>query len=159
MPLEAIAYHLERLKEVVIIPSADLTKMDGKQVAGTYQNVEMFIRLVNTLAPPIDPKNGLQLRGLAECIRDSNLEEKPATDYSKGVNFESVKPLVEVVEFAYDMLWNLGMPSYEVLVDITGSSKVTTVAGAAVALAEGRRFQYVSTHDFRVRTYDVTYLP
>jgi hypothetical protein len=159
MPLEAIFYHLERLKEVVIIPSADLTKADGSQVPGTFLKVEMFIRLVSTLIQLSNPKGDLRLRGFAQCIADSNLDEKPCADFSRGVDFEKVAPLVEAVEFSYDILRSLGIPSYDVLVDITGGQKVPTVAGAAVALADGRHFQYVSTHDYQVRTYDVTYLP
>jgi len=68
-------------------------------------------------------------------------------------------PWWKTVEFAYDVLSSLKIPNYDVLVDITGGQKVPTVAGAAVALADGRHFQYVSTHDYQVRTYDVTYLP
>ena len=43
------------------------------------------------------------------------------------------------------------------IVDITGGQKVTTVAGAVISIIEGRRFQYVSTHDYKVRTYDIAY--
>jgi hypothetical protein len=45
------------------------------------------------------------------------------------------------------------------MIDITGGQKVPGVAGAVVALGEGRRFQYVSTRDYGVHTYDVMYNP
>lgn len=56
------------------------------------------------------------------------------------------------------MLASKGHGSRDILIDITSGKKVSTVAGAAVALAEDRQFQYVDTTDFRVRTYDITYL-
>jgi hypothetical protein len=44
------------------------------------------------------------------------------------------------------------------MIDITGGQKPPSVAGSAVALEkEGRRIQYVSTRDFKIRSYDITY--
>ncbi len=54
-----------------------------------------------------------------------------------------------------------GLPIQEILIDVTGGQKPNAVAATAVALAEGRRIQYVAkdpgTGAYRVKVYDVTY--
>jgi hypothetical protein len=74
-----------------------------------------------------------------------------------SVDFENAQALVDAVEQAFDWLHDQQINDYEIMVDITGGQKVPTVAGAAVALGEGRRFQYVSTRDYKVCAYDITY--
>jgi hypothetical protein len=64
---------------------------------------------------------------------------------------------VNALDQAFDWLHNQHIKDYDTMVDITGGQEVPTVAGAAVALGEGRRFQYVSTRDYKVRTYDIMY--
>ena len=77
----------------------------------------------------------------------------------EGVNFEDAQQLVDAIALVQELLRKLGIPTREILVDITGGQKPPTVAGAVASLGEGRRFQYVSTvNDYKVVTYDPTYL-
>lgn len=147
MPMEAVAYHLERLKKIVILPSSDSPQKLGmsSQEDGTFRNLDLFKRTVLWFVG--DKKPGLQLVGLSELN----------SQWNAGVDFENAQALVDVLEQAFDWLHNQQITDYEIMVDITGGQKVPTVAGAAVALGEGRRFQYVSTRDYKVRTYDITY--
>jgi hypothetical protein len=134
MPLEAIAYHLERLSYIYVIPSSD-----SVNAKGTHLDFSDFIKILDRLLENHDL-----------CLSD---------DYKAGVDFENAQQLIECIESIYKNLHEKDIPDYDILVDITGGQKVPTVAGAAVALAEGRRFQYVSTRDYKVIAYDITYLP
>ncbi|MGB9618949.1 MAG: hypothetical protein ACPL7K_00895 [Armatimonadota bacterium] len=136
MPLEAIAYHLNRLEKVIVVPSAD---SPGK-TDGTFRELDLFRRTVAAMCanPP-------------EVISAHEL----GADGENGVDFETAAALVGVLERVYDSL-RQQYPFYEVLIDITGGQKVPTVAGATVALDVGRRIQYVSLRDYSVRVYDFT---
>lgn len=141
MPIEAVAYHLDRLDKIVIFPSSDSPGRDD----GTFRNLDLFKRVVQRFVG--DKKQGLQLVGLHELNSQWNV----------GVDFENAQALVNALDRAFDWLHTQHIKDYDIMVDITGGQKVPTVAGAAVALGEGRRFQYVSTRDYKVRTYDITY--
>lgn len=134
MPFEAIRYHLERLEYVVIIPSLE-----------TAEFVEKFKELACYLLPTDKP---LKIVGYHTLDMD----------FPKGVDFENIEDLVKATHTAYDYLRKQRVSNRDILIDITGGQKTTTVAGAAVALDAGRLFQYVSTRDYKVRTFDVTYL-
>jgi len=157
MPLEAIAYHQERLEQLILIPSADQSRQGGPTFPGTYREVDCFRELVHKLWPR-GADQPPQVRNISQCISRQMPDSDPPRDYALGVDFEDVAALVNAIEDAYSALLSQKIPSYEILVDVTGGQKPSTVAGATVALADGRRFQYVSMHDYRVRTYDVTYL-
>lgn len=154
MPLEAIAYHFERLEQVVVIPSADSQARNGSTRPGTHHEMATFRALVEKLTA----SRRVECRSMAELIPELQQPSKPLENFASGTDFEDAEALVECVELAYDYLLQRNLPAYEVIVDITGGQKVPTVAGAAVALAEGRRFQYVSTVNYVLREYDVTYL-
>jgi hypothetical protein len=71
-----------------------------------------------------------------------------------GVVFRRTHDIAELLDLIED---SRGLRASDILIDVTGGQKPTSIAGAAVALAEGRCIQYVSTRDYRVRVYDVTY--
>jgi hypothetical protein len=77
--------------------------------------------------------------------------------FPQGVDFEDASAPRSAVEEAYAHLRAHQVSHEDIVVDITGGQKICTVVGAAMALVEDRQFQYVSTHDYRVRTYDITY--
>lgn len=189
MPLEAMAYHQERLRHVVVIPSRDSEKSRG-----THHDLQSFRELTGRLLAP-DLKKTFDVLDLPTLLKRAEGDQAkeysrhqhavnrlPAvlqhplqalrswwvgetaaltpqeSDYAQGVDFEDAKQLVEAIELAHDLLRARDIAAYDILIDITGGQKPPTVAGAAVSLAEGRRFQYVSMHDYKVLTYDVTYL-
>jgi hypothetical protein len=143
MPLEAIGWHVGRLKKIVIIPSCD-DPLDPKKKDGTFRNLTDWRLLLNWFLP--FPER-IEIRDVTE----------PPFNRPVGVDFEKLQELFDVLEEIIRWLNEGGTKDYEIMIDITGGQKVPGVAGAAVALGEGRRFQYVSTRDYRVHSYDPTY--
>jgi len=75
-------------------------------------------------------------------------------DGDAGVDFENMTSMISAIE---DILHNLphNMDESDVIIDITGGQKTSSVAGALVTLADsGRRFQYVQTNEpYAVKSY------
>ena len=140
MPIEAIAYHLDQLDRVVILPSSDAPGRED----GTFRELDRFRETVRWL---VGPAKSFPL----VSSRELGLPE------DKGVDFENARDLVDALNRAFFWLYEQGLEDHEILVDITGGQKIPTVAGAAVALGERRQFQYLSTRVYKVRAYDITY--
>ena len=142
MPLEAVDYHTPDLAFVVVIASSG----EG----GSVKQLGEFKALLDT----VFPNPAFRLVALEDCFGD----EGDKVAFKDGVDFE-VKPerLATATNAAYEYLRRQGLRPSDILIDITGGLKVPTVVGSAVALAEGRRIQYVSTRDYHVRVYDVSY--
>ena len=142
MPLEAVNHHAQKLAFVVVIASSG----EG----GSAKQLGEFKALLDTVFPNL----AFRLVALEECFSDKG--DKAA--FKDGVDFE-VEPerLATATNAAYEYLRIQGLRPTDILIDITGGLKVPTVVGSAVALAEGRRIQYVSTRDYHVRVYDVSY--
>lgn|GEM_PF-1195880 len=148
MPAEAINHHLPFLERVVVIGSSDVLKPDGSEPDfGSHHHVTTFIADMRDRLPTFEA--GIRFQTLAEVLGDGR--------YRDGVNFEDLEQTVDALHDLYKALRADGLGEAEILVDITGGQKVNSVAGAAVAiLVRERRFQYVSTRDYKVRSYDVT---
>ncbi len=144
MPAEAIAYHHGHgwLRHVVVIPSCDTEKRPG-----TWREVDEFRATITPLLWDRAPA--------PEIVTLAELTGAPGD--AEGVHFELAGPLVDALHRCYGALAARNVRGRDVVVDITGGQKPATVAGAVIALNEGRRFQYVSMHDYRVRGYDLTY--
>lgn len=151
MPLEAIHVHAGRLKQIAVITSADSV---GKE-DGTWREFETFKRLVHRLLG----NDQVAVFDASKQVAGANAKggEAEATARMNGVDFEDAAMLTSLVHDVYQIFYRLEYKDRDIMVDITGGQKVPTIAGAAVALAEGRRFQYVSTRDYKVRHYNVTY--
>ena len=132
MTIEAIAYYMDRLRMVIVIPSEDSRVRED----GSFRNVDLFKETVNKLLP-------------VGCSINIDVREP--------VDYEDADVLVVRLQKVYADLYQEGFNDRDMIVDITGGQKVTTVAGAVISIIEGRRFQYVSTHDYKVRTYDIAY--
>jgi hypothetical protein len=135
MPLEAIDYHLSRLTDVILICSAG----DG----GSARQAALFKELVARLFPQA-------------TVRLAELGELEP-NYLNGISFDDVDRVADATDDAYAYLTDKGLSDGEILIDITGGLKTNVIAGTAVALAEGRRVQYVRTETYQVCVYDVTY--
>jgi hypothetical protein len=79
-------------------------------------------------------------------------------DRLRGVDFEAAQDMVDALDTIYKSL-NADYKDNEIMVDVTGGQKPPAVVGAAVALEDYRLFQYVSTRDYKIRSYDITYRP
>lgn len=126
MPYLALMHHVPRLEKLYIVTSR------GER--GTCLQYPHFARIIGTLFPGV----------LLEQLDDS------------GFNFEDIAQIHKVIDKFYDQYDN--RPDYakhDVIVDITGGQKTNSIAAAMATLAEGRRFQYVSTTDKKVQSYDL----
>jgi hypothetical protein len=142
MPLEAIAHHRPRLEALVLIPSKD----SGTSLDGTWRCMEDFQSLVRTLCDPQKPK----ISSLAELTANQR--------WKNGVDFENAQELVDSIGETYQALNQADLEDHEIMVDVTGGQKPSSIAGAAVSLERGgRRFQYVSPKGYKLRAYDITY--
>lgn len=144
MPVEAIAYHRERLREVVLIGSP------GEQGSGRQR--ELFLRLTDQLFPEREFE-----------ILDISLIDP---QFANGVDFARLDAVTEATDQAFGYLQHTRrVAAREILIDVTGGFKTTSIGAAVAALAEGKRFQYVSSQrsaagaDYQVQVYDVTYTP
>ena len=45
----------------------------------------------------------------------------------------------------------------EIIIDITGGQKLVSIVGALQTLIKDREFQYVSTSDYNVKSFDIRY--
>lgn len=158
MPLEAIAYHAAAagdgvpgvLERVVVIPSSDRVPGDG---TGTVGQMDLFRDLVSKLRDADPRASKFTVVDLHQQIHQQRVTV--VKDYKTGVDFERPQELEESLYCAYCALNEKGFLDEQVLVDVTGGQKPPSIAGAVGALAPGRRIQYVSTNDYRVRVYDI----
>jgi hypothetical protein len=138
MPFEAINYHILELEYIIIISSKE-----------THTALACFKKILQHLLPK---HKQLDIRS----IDDSSIFSEK---YAKGIDFENIADLLEATQQAYDYLKQKVGSS--ILIDITSGQKTTTIAGAAVALDAGRKFQYVSgdreNDVYHVQAFDVTY--
>ncbi|NKN34651.1 hypothetical protein [Marichromatium bheemlicum] len=139
MPIEAIAHHRTHLSRIVLICSQD--EPDGP---GSASQRPLFEQLVRRCFP-----------GHAftiECAEGGAQGDDP------GVGFNDINALVRLTDIAFERLVEEArVAPADILIDITSGSKLCSVAGAVVALAEGRRVQYVNGQ-YQVQVQDVSYV-
>ncbi len=142
MLLEAIAYHLKdkRLEKVVILPSLE-----------TLEEMK-------------------RLKDLYSVIGDRSVEIIAAGDlldnskWKNGVHYEKATDLRNCLHDVYEQLKKEkdkeGKNRYmeeNIIVDITSGQKVCSSVATVMSLAIGRQFQYISTHDYKARTFNICY--
>ncbi|MEM9553814.1 MAG: hypothetical protein AAGC60_06125 [Acidobacteriota bacterium] len=140
MLLEALVFHDERrLEHAIVIES----RAAGSK-PGSRESRDEFFALLDRLWP----ERSVLVRPASDLV--------PELD--DGVDFFDLGALVQATdEVLRRLVGETGLRREQVVIDVTGGTKIATAAGAAVALAEGRRFQYVATHDYGVTVYDPTY--
>jgi hypothetical protein len=135
MPVEAVAYHARQLNHVIVIPSAS--------ASGSAGQMALFRELLADLFP----------EARFECL---GIDQIPG-DHPAGLDFERTPELLaRATDDAYEFLREKGLKPMDILIDITSGTKTVTVVGCGVALAEGRRMQYVNK-GYDIRVYDVSY--
>lgn len=74
-----------------------------------------------------------------------------------GIEFEDIKEVFNSIEKLYKEAKSNGFKEKDIIVDITGGQKTNSIAAAIATLSIGRKFQYISTRDKKVLSYDVGY--
>lgn len=74
------------------------------------------------------------------------------------IDFENIDQVYETVDRTFQVIKSNGWKERDIVLDITGGQKVTSIVGAAFALGYDRRFQYVSTKDKKIYSYDLEYV-
>ncbi|MDU2360082.1 MAG: TM1812 family CRISPR-associated protein, partial [Campylobacter concisus] len=73
-------------------------------------------------------------------------------------DFEKAKNVYDFLENTYEELKKEGFKEDDIVFDVTGGQKVIAIAGAMFAIPNDRHLQYVSTNDYSVKHYDLTYI-
>ena len=73
-------------------------------------------------------------------------------------NFEDAKSVYKFLESIYSQLKQEGFMEDDIVFDVTGGQKAISIAGAMFAIPNDRHLQYVSTSDYTVKHYDLTYM-
>lgn len=126
MPLLAIRHHAERLEQLYVFTSSG--------GSGTHHQFQRFHDIVVATYPKLKV---IELTG-------------------EGTDFENMAEVHKELDRLYGQFDHL--KSYgadDIMLDITGGQKPNSIAGALATLAEGRRFQYVSTINKKVLCYDL----
>ena len=128
MPAIAIKYHLPKLENVFVILSSK-SKTQFKE----------FESLIKRLFP------------------DQNLNIVPI-GLDKNIDFENMEQLKNIIEQTYVLIKKeYKAKDKEIIIDITGGQKLVSIVGAMQTLIKDREFEYVSTSDYTVKSFDVRY--
>jgi len=137
MSHEAIMAHKDQnLEKVVVLASSDAS---GKKPDGTWRYFDSFKETMS------------QSTGISV---DKILMTK---QNPTGVDFENAKHLFDALDGIYLELKNEGYKDADIILDVTGGQKMPGVLGGIIGLGEGKRIQYISTRDYKVHEYNITY--
>ena len=141
MPLQALAYHADRLEAAVF-----LTSRDTEKGPGSARQFDLFRELVAAYPPTAH----LTIHDYGELAGE---------DWG-GIDPGDAKRIHHAFQTAHKLLCRqYGAKNYEVVTDLTGGMATATMAAVMFALGEGLVCQYVDTRDYKVRTYDLEYAP
>lgn len=73
-------------------------------------------------------------------------------------DFEKAKNVYDFLENTYDTLKKEGFKEDDIVFDVTGGQKAISIAGTMFAIPNNRHLEYVSTSDYTVKWYDLTYV-
>jgi len=151
MPVEGMRIHYPKIERVIVFASSDYVKDPVKKEIdeGSYRQYPQFKQLVEKL---------FEGTGRDVAVTDLCSFLKGRKEFENGLDFEDAPVLVDALVAVYRELHEEKYQNKEIMVDVTGGPKVTTVAGAAIVLGKDQVFQYISTRDHTPRAFDVTYV-
>ncbi len=144
MPLEAIAWHLQQgtLERVIVAPSATVKTVTYTR-KGTFLDFQAFKKLIEKKAGTVSVHHA---------------GEAQPDKWMQGVDYESARALRDCLKDVFDFL--LVREQYteeDILIDITAGQKLGSSIGTLLSLQAGRLIQYVSTNDYSVKSYNISY--
>jgi hypothetical protein len=110
------------------------------------------LKKVVVITSPASSKQFNQFKKLVETVFNKNFEivEKKAKD------FESVKHIFNIIREIFEELEREKYKAKDVIIDVTGGTKPVSIAGALTTpYYPDRKFQYISTTNYSVKSYDV----
>ena len=129
MPAEAIKYHLPKLENVFVILSSESKKQ--------YKEFENLIKRI---------------------FPDFDINLVPV-GLNKDLNFENLNQIQNVLEETYKLIEKEYQGNEkDTIIDITGGQKLVSVIGALQTIINDREFQYVSTTDYSIKSFDIKYI-
>jgi len=144
MPLRAIRHHLGRLESVTLICSRESIRQASLFVS-ICKKYDNFNDLGFFLFSGREDRDGLLPLTDSLDIRDY-----------KGFNFENFDELSTAMWDLINEFKKKGYPEKEIMIDITGGQKPTSITGAAITFNREIEAQYVQTNTpWEVRGYDV----
>ena len=121
--------HHEILKYVYLV---------GSEKSGKIESSSKFLNNAETLIKQYCKK--------AQIFKEEN----------KSVNFEDLKEVTKAIDKAIQKFKDSGMNEKDMIIDVTGGQKTTSIAGALVTLNSQVTFQYVQTNSpYDVVSYNV----
>jgi hypothetical protein len=120
--LRALQPHADTLEHVYLIGSADAGGQDG-----SHRFLDDAVRLIRLYFP-----EGRRLRSVSHG--------------DEPVDFDDVRRLMRAMRHGIDVLTDgTGLAEEDVVIDVTGGMKPTSIAGAVMTLNGAVTFQYVHT--------------
>ena len=136
--LRGLKPHKKTLKYVYLIGSKDTIQKDGSSKDGSFKFMKHATALIKKYFPDIK-------------VFDSDISSNTAID------FEDINMLINRINDAVNTFKEQGLNEKNIIIDVTGGPKPTSIAGAIVTLNSDVTFQYVQTNpDFKTLAYDVT---
>ena len=128
MPVEAIKYHLPELKNLFVI-------LSGK----SKNQFNEFQHLVKRLF------SGQEINIIPVGL-------------DREIDFENIEDLNRILEEVYQLARDkYKAKDRDIIIDITGGQKLVSIIGAMQTLTHDREFQYISTTDYTVKSFDIRY--
>lgn len=85
------------------------------------------------------------------------LDSSKLEQVSDSLDFEDGNAVYEQLERLYQSLSLAKFKHKDIMLDITGGTKIVTLASAIFAIPNDKELEYVSTFDYQVKTYDIRY--
>jgi hypothetical protein len=142
MPLEAIAYHHKRLKQIVVIVSKESAEQVG-QFKSLVQSLT-HTRTSETLGS-VRVSSPSDLDGLHDFLDPEEVRKRNGVYPLDSVDFENAAEQNTVLNGVLDWLMTKeGVPIDQIMIDVTGGRKPSSIVGTIVALGKDWSVEYVS---------------
>lgn len=155
LPAKALILFLSSNKderEFERVSSIEEIKSNWKQPLRSMYYHKEYLKTVFVLTSPSSYEQKESFEATVKKVIPNAVE----LNFANPVDFEDAKGIFESLKASYESLKANGFRKSEIYIDLTGGTKVATIAGAIFALPEDRVVQYV-TNDGKVKLYDLEY--